>query len=459
MKLHSNPLNSLKFTHANLVLIFILTAALVMGLMRLQKDGIRPPAPDGYARYALVLATTGVYSSQVKEARPTSGFGRAPGYPFFLAAMVMLDEQYKNYLKCHYLEKINTCSFNGGKIVYVQITMIAISVFLIYLTARYLGAPVVISALLCLFVLYPLVKEVTLYRASEALALPLFSAITYGLACWYTGRFRLFAALGTGAALGALALTRPAFLYLIPFVALSIVLLQPRTMNVAFPKRLLCAFVICVVSIAVVTPWMYRNFSNFDKFTIGSSGVIGVLSLRAQYNQMTLPEGLCAMVYWTHDFGDTLARKICRKEVWERFDFSSPNSYRELSDRNLSEIYKSTSSEKDVKEALLQEIFDKPLKHLLVSIPIAWRGMGSLLWYLPFILIGSLLLVARREWWTFGIFIPSLFVLFFHAGITHFRERYGIPMIYGLAPVAAVGCEWVFIKMKNTVAQPGKPNI
>ena len=367
MKLISTLLNSIKITNVNLVFVFILAAALIMGLMRLQKEDIRPPAPDGYARYALVLASTGVYSSQVKEAHPTPGYGRAPGYPFFLAAMVMLDQKYENYLKCHYLQKINNCSFDGGKIVFVQITMIAISVFLIYLTARYFGASGIISTILCLFVLYPLVKEVTLYRASEALALPLFSIITYCLACWYTGRSRLIAALGTGLALGALALTRPAFLYMVPFIAVAIVLIQPKTHKGAIAKRIFSAVIICGVSLAVVTPWMYRNFSTFDKFTIGSSGVIGVLSMRAQYNRMTLPESLCAMVYWTHDFGDTLAKSVCRKEVWERFDFSSPNSYRELNGKHLSEIYKITNTEKGITDFLIKEIFNEKRSPFLLN--------------------------------------------------------------------------------------------
>lgn len=80
-----------------------------------------------------------------------------------------------------------------------------------------------------------------------------------------------------------------------------------------------------------------------------------------------------------------------------------------------------------------------PLRHIFASVPLAVDGLRYVFWLLPFALVALIPLVRQGEVWVWGALVLTVLTFVFHAAFTHFRARYGLPMLFGVAPFAAVG--------------------
>ena len=434
-----------------LILIYFIGVTFLFTLHRYSVDEIGTPAPDGYSRYAANLFTSGVYSSQfpIDDQNVSPEMGRAPGYPFFLSLLMHIDEDYRDFVQCHYSKELNDCIYDGGAAVYIPTFLISLSAYLSFCIALYLGANIYISIIFVTPILYPLVKEVALYQHSEALALPLFALLSFILTSWFSGKTKIWTLCIAGLTLGALALTRTAFLYFIPFAALAILLIQNQQKSCLFQKKFYLSVLFIMSTVIVITPWLYRNATHFDKPQIGSSGVNGVLTMRVQYNKMTFSESICAFIYWIPDSGDDLAKKYCREDQWKRFDLSHPESYRQMGWQHLNELSADGSSDEEIRSKLLSEIISDPVRHFLVSIPIGWRGLHRTIIFVPFIIPFYYMLFKNYRWWQIGALSLTIFTFLFHAAITHFNPRYGVPLLFGFAPSAAAGAEYLFHSLRK----------
>jgi hypothetical protein len=93
----------------------------------------------------------------------------------------------------------------------------------------------------------------------------------------------------------------------------------------------------------------------------------------------------------------------------------------------------------NAKRTLQSQMLDAPVRHALVSIPLTIDGLRPVFWMLPLAIYAMVRLVRRRQWWICASLVMTAFTLAFHAAVTHFRSRYGMPMLYGFAPLAALG--------------------
>jgi hypothetical protein len=161
--------------------------------------------------------------------------------------------------------------------------------------------------------------------------------------------------------------------------------------------------------------------------------------MRASYNRMTLSEGMAGVVYVLPGFGDKLAQAIFPAELWSKFDYSNPESFRQQGWVLLHEKEALHNDIAALKQSLTQEMLRSPLRHALASIPLAVDGLRYVFWLLPFALVALIPLVRRDESWVWGALVLTILTFVFHAAFTHFRARYGLPMLFGVAPFAAVG--------------------
>lgn len=421
--------------------IFIILTQL-FSLYVLAKKDIQPPASDGYALYSLRLTETGTYNSNATSTASTAEpqMGRAPLYPLFLAGLAYLDKDYYDYLNCYYRADPNECEFTSKLVIPVHNLLLAICLFFLFKTCRLIGVSRTISFIMPMILLVLLGKQFTIYRHTEAIGLPLVAILTYCLARYQINlnfKFLAIAAIATG----LLTLGRPAFLYFIPFFIIGLFLLSVlKNKKIQWKQNLAAALIFGSLSAMMIAPWMLRNYVLFDKAVIAHSGVQAVLAIRNSYNKMNFQEGLAAFVYWIPGSGDKLAKKLFPEEIWVKYKLDDERSFRLEGYKYRSELFDIVGYE-NVQSTLLREIFSDPIKHTIVSIPMAWRGLGPQLWALPFMFIGLYYMIKRRKWMGLAFFLPTLFTLLFHAGITHFRVRYGFPMFFGILPLAAIGMD------------------
>ena len=177
-------------------------------------------------------------------------FGRAPGYPFFLALL-------------------NAGSVDAtsapGIVQVVQSVLGAIAVWLIGMLALRSGGPVAGAAAAMAAAVYPPLVFISAYVFSEALFCVLGLSAALLLQALIDDRDEsrrtqvLSAGFGALTAVGAL--VRPAMLF---FVALAVLWLIAR-------RRLGSAAIAAVTCALLLAPWTVRNFRTYDRFVLIAS--------------------------------------------------------------------------------------------------------------------------------------------------------------------------------------------
>jgi hypothetical protein len=177
-------------------------------------------------------------------------FGRAPGYPFFLA---LLDAGSSDATRVPAIVQV------------VQSVLGAIAVWLIGTLALRSGGSAAGAAASIVAAVYPPLVFISAYVLSEALfcVLALGAALTLQtvLDDRGEGRRTQWLSVAFGALAGVGALVRPAMLF---FVALAVLWLLAR-------RRLGAAAIAAVTCAIVLAPWTVRNFRTYDRFVLIAS--------------------------------------------------------------------------------------------------------------------------------------------------------------------------------------------
>ncbi len=300
------------------------------------------------------------------------------------------------------------------------------------------------------------------------------------------GGKKCFAFLGVSLAL--LVLTKAVFMYLIVFVLIFLVVLGLAGKFVK--KELVTGLVILLAAyFAFVGSWMVRNYIHFGKFYItGRAGVI--LSIRAEYNMMNTKEYFGSFLFWTPD--NYVRKKLIPRFFGEkalhpggalaRLSEVNPRGYYKLGRAVRSNVAKSYGApletaavDTEVRNAAKEKILSHPFRHIVTTIPCAWRGLFVEDRYslsVPFSMVlassvginlayfGSLFFLAglgvkRRKWDLFASTFPALYLY----GITSFCTlsvpRYNQPLIPVLI-VALLTMVHLLINRKNCSRQDHK---
>lgn len=410
--------------------------------------------------------------SAMKSTNPVPTSRREPGYSFYLACMMRFSPK----LAAVDFSKLTTP--DGGLVLFrycltpVTIGLAICAWILTYLiTKRYLFS--YIAMLLAGFGNSLLMISNSVKRESFMALLVLIVAIFFFLAI-KTKSKRHFVFLGIS--LASLVLTNAIYQYFIFILTIYMLFLFKKGL---FQKR---QFVTCLLLLLAsysvpVGGWMLRNYSHFDRFYICDRGGY-VLAIRAEYNKMTADDFGGAFLWWTPDpmFQKKAAKVMHEKNRWINLHRSNPNGHYSTakSMKNFmvkGEKFENTAQRDKVYQGrAIKEILKHPFKHLIVTIPLAWRGIfveyGYIL-HAPFsILIRSIVLISiayfaslffwfiqsfrKQKWELFSITLLCMYLYGMNAFFSHSLPRYNQPLIPVLAVLFSVSL-YSFLNRKKDI--------
>lgn len=441
-------------SHSMLARLALLLILLAMSAVCIATTAVAPPSGDGYEHYALSLSKWGSYGIITGDSGspPPPAMGRAPVYPIFQAAMMRLNNADFAWGEC-YQQLGLQCELRPQLLPLVQLALAVLVVFLIFEMSLILGARAPIALLVTVAAAPPYLFLVYEHQVSEAIAMPLFGLISYCLMLWFVQGAGVRVLLVAGIALGLLALTRIAYVYALPCVAVAIFFL-PKAQNTIRPRRRALAaagFSLCFL--VVVVPWYVRNAIVFGQVSIGESGAAGALAQRVSYNRMTFREGLAGIVYFMPGYGDQLATVLFPPDVWSKYDFNNPQGFRQTGRALLQRQATLHPDPGDLRRFLLGEMFRSPVRHALVSIPLSIDGVRYVFLFLPLAVLGFVVSNCRRA--LLGALSLALYTFLFHAAVTHFRARYGLPLLFAAVPLAAFGLDYIYRRFQTARSSTG----
>lgn len=430
--------------HAALAFAILIALSLIVGLGAMtpkfpQSDAIR------YITYALNLHDHGVFSldAVTSGGPPAASSAHSPLYPMWLAAFLRIDPALADSLRCAARPNSTAadCPRAFRSVVAAQLALAGVFLGCVWLFARRLSGSDLfawIAAICALLARNP--WQYANQFLTEALLIPLLGLFILFLTIAYQDRKPLWM-LAAGGMLGLAALTRPAYVYL--FLAMIAVLTLVAAMRWA--RRLFLACILFALAYgAVVTPWMIRNAALTDRFALTTGYAGDILAQRVAYNRMTWPEWGVSFVFWLPDFGDTLAHALFAKPSYAKLDWEEGSYYATVAPA----LYKSYSSQVSnpdeiVSHILRTEILANPVKHALVTLPLAFRaifiakywGVAGLACFVALAIYS----VRRRDYTILILSLPIWFMVAFHALISVSIPRYNLALI----PFYAYAMAWV----------------
>ncbi len=433
-------------------IVFLFVATVMVALLQGLFYQMPKPALDAlrYIDYALNIHDHAVFglSGTRRDAIPAPGYASSPMYPALVAVAASLDTGLEASLRCAVTDKHLAgaeCPGQFGVLVVIQNGLIIIGLFCLWATARLLFRRSLVAWLACalalastkpLFFANNLVTEILVLALFPLLMLGLVLASKRGCRWWPI----------TGIVLGLMTLTRPEYLYLAYAFALVGVCMwvwgRRRQTGTALLLSLLAFF-------AVVGPWMARNNHHFGHFAVtGGYGDV-IFAYRSAYNRMSVAEWAAAFVYWLPGHGETLAAKMLPQTSYAKLG-TDPASYlytdgSEVFERGLAAV----NGDRDRLFAYLirTEVLAHPVKHALVSVPLAWRGIlaGKYLAVPGVPCLAILLIVAARrgEWRFPALVLPAMIMVALYAAVSVSIPRYNVYLIY----YYAIATAWAMVSL------------
>ena len=415
-----------------------------------------------YINYALSI----LHESQLPRGRVEI----VPLYPLWLTMWMRIDPDYRGYLQCLLF---NLSYWSGGKFVrggdtslcrhpdntgfYVQVLLVAVGTGLVWLAGWLASGRPMVAHLSAFFAVY---AGRWLFQGGNAhvpenLVIPLFAGANVCLA-WLVlsgvrrrgggARLRTTAvAVTCGLLLGVLALVRPPYEFLLAAVpaaaAVWMLLSRPRRRAIAVAT----AWILVSASL-VVTPWLVRNYTErgFVGFTEGYGP--SVLMERLGYNNMTWRQWLAAFPRWSGRGGRRLAIEWFGKDTVRWLGHGDP----EVRERRISGggHMLTNVATGDQLGVVLEHVWAELPRHLVVSVPLAWRGMdqtrkipyGSACWLL---VILSLVVGSRRNRSVLAALAFCPFVILgISAFVSYGVSRYGLGLLVPLSVGVALPAAW-----------------
>ena len=446
------------------------------------------PTDNVDARWYIGYALSIFHESRLPQGRVEI----VPLHPLWLAMWMHVDPGIHDYLQClhgnlpywsegkkYYPERrLDVCRPLDNAGFYVLVLLGAVGIGLVWLAGWLVSGRLMVAHLSGFFALYA--QGWIPYSNSnipESLAIPLFAGVNVCLA-WLvcacigegSGRTKLrtaAVAVTCGLLLGALALTRPPYEFLLaalPFAAAAWMLSdRPRRREITAAT----AWILVGASLATA-PWLVRNYTEkgFVGFTQGYGP--GILVERLVFNDMTWRQWAAAFPLWSGRGGHGLGTKLFEPETvaFLQYSNSHPGSYVHRARSDLNDMSANVAVEDQLGFALGQVWADLP-KHLAVSVPLAWRGMkqwresrvpyGSVLWLL---VIFSFARGTHRNRSVLAAlaFCPFV-VLAINALVSTSLPRYSFGLLAPLSVGVALPVAWVveggWNRMRGWIPWPG----
>lgn len=248
------------------------------------------------------------------------------------------------------------------------------------------------------------------------------------LACW----------LGCGLVLGLAVLSRPAFLYLF-WAALAAGAIAAAWTLHARPAR--AAGVAADVgaftggAALVMLPWMLRNALTLHRFALSFGYASHTLIQRVAFNAMTPREYGLSFICWLPD-GAGLGRLVAGIRACDRFGWDEhPDSFYSIGTGPLmrQSLAASGGWAHHLTYVVHHYLLAEPLKHLLVTLPLALRGLYvNHYWGLVLAPVSALAIVQAARRGRLGILLlslPAWLLLLFNALVAVNQPRYNLLLI------------------------------
>ena len=433
-----------------LVLILLVTGALwATQPIRSLNDFDQP----FYLGIAHDLADHGRFTDGFMFADPDASGQRPPGmrfaplYPALLAVATGVDGRLRAGMDCVVAgrDRDTSCPKAAPLMRRGQFGALAGFFWLVWWMARRIGGAGVgwpaLGLALCTAPL--LLGSVDVMMTEMATLVLSAAAMAAGLqAAGSGGRRRVVWAAGAGVLLGLTALTRPAFLYLLPAAMVAAAVLGRRR---AWPA--LGGF--AAGATAVLAPWVARNAIVLGRPALTYGYDSHTLVQRIAFDTMTWREYAQSFVCWMPD-GTATGRRFFGHAGCDRFGWDEhPDSFYTLGPRHMlpETLAAAGGYGNHLSYLLTHYILRMPVWHAMVSVPLALRGAYVAHWW-GFVLVWAALGLtwAARPWrvpedgsmWRPGVVVlawPAWFMLAFNASVAVNQVRYNLLLIplYALA--------------------------
>jgi hypothetical protein len=313
---------------------------------------------------------------------PPPGMFFGPLYPALISAVMKLDSRFAESINCAVENNEgkrpgSECKINVLPMHIIHAFMLALGIgsigwaaFLIFPDRRVFWSAGVLA-------MGALLAEAELFSflMTESLSFGLYGPASLGLLIGMKiGSRRAF--LISGLLMGLLCLARPSFLGLVPLFAIVIVLgrfLRTGPGGISWPGRSV-AFV--AGAALVFTPWLVRNFVQVGKFALTEEYGSVALIERFAFNDMTGREYALAFPYCVPTVGGAIVDRLWGSSSVARFEWNTDNSFFNVGrGRRLQLVETHGRLDPVIGSVLASEMAEKGLRHLAVSLPLAWCGM------------------------------------------------------------------------------------
>ena len=408
-------------------------------------------------RSSVNLAKYGIYSNQAISPDVTPGFRREPLPNFLLAIYLRLADLWSPGL----LDQTGQ-PFTDAFLVFIKkINLVwAAALFLgLWLTSQLVFTPLLAAHGLAVIQIVA-VNRFFVLKAVNGMSTELIAGMVLvwlGVVLLMASRWRSWQwLLVSGVAFGLLALTKATGAYVallvLPLIAFAIA---------GFSKRYWISFLaISFGFLITVTPWLVRNQLYFSKPVIAQGGG-DVLLIRSTFNQMNRQQfGDAFYAYAPRDLRrdflgpwmglseddfscegrlSVYTRNLeCDRQALEDKRYDDVQSFYQRGKRAIPRALALRGDKK--KDFAMQEFRRHPLKALVTTFPIGWRGFWGFrerVWnyivlnaaaYSALLLAPLLAWIERRPSWLMVSIVPVSFFIFY-SFLSHFLPRYSTPFI------------------------------
>ena len=413
-----------------------------------------------YLNAAYHLRNSLTYTSASNDAPTPPTIGREPGYPTFLALLMLADAGLDSYRpSCGKPGSgCDTAAFGLVSVanrVLIQATCLLVFLLALRITRSPLAALGGTSVILLNFAL------LRLYAADPmsdllAMAILAMSMLSF-LAAWQRRSLIRWGFIGL--TLACLTLTKAVFL---PFTILAIagtavgLTLQGSRAH-GFWRALT---MVVVVYAAAIAGWMTRNqqVSGHFQLTDNRGGI--ALSTREVFDHMTSPQYAAAFVYWTPGFGPALARRIFAPGTVAPFDLYAPGGFYDVGQNRyeprVAAVMQAQGVDRwnashEVDRGLVGDMLRAPLAYAASTVPLLYRGLWidqSVIGVLPLFWFLWRALRSRQ--------VPLIFLLgvgayniVFYALFSLSIPRYQITALPVLALATALGLQAMLERLQS----------
>jgi 4-amino-4-deoxy-L-arabinose transferase-like glycosyltransferase len=374
-----------------------------------------------------------------------SGMRFAPLYPGIVAAAAELDGGLRRGMDCvvDSAQQISVCPGDARSVRWLQFFELAGFLWLVWWMGGAVGGRAVgwVSLVLALGTAPLLLRSVNFLMTEMTCLLWVTSAMAAGIKA-LRGRKQAAWSACAGVLLGMAALTRPGFLYLIPACALAALFLG-RWASVRPALAMLGSAAL------VMAPWILRNIVVIGHAALTYGYDSHTLVQRIAFDTMTRREYALSFVCWLPD-GNEIGRGIAGKGACDRFGWDEhETSFYVLGLRHM--LYETLAAsggyEHHLGYLVRSYIFRMPIKHVLVSIPLALRGAYVAHWW------GFVLFIVCVAWTVRGfqntrscfdrlpflvMALPAWFMLALNSAVAVNQVRYNLMLIPAYAVAGAL---------------------